>query len=90
MERVNRYVRAARAFYNLNRWIAFRIDLLGGIFSGIVAAYLVYGLDASAGRVGFALSVVLSFAGEVLYCVRFWNMAEVECEFLLFFFSFDG
>lgn len=38
MIRINRYTRAARSFYNLNRWICIRIDALGGLFAASLAA----------------------------------------------------
>jgi hypothetical protein len=37
MNRINRYTRAARTFYNLNRWICIRIDALGGAFAASLA-----------------------------------------------------
>jgi len=39
--RIDRYTRAARSFYNLNRWISVRIDVLGALFSAGLAAYRV-------------------------------------------------
>jgi hypothetical protein len=40
--RIDHYVSTSRCFYNVNRWVTVRIDILGNLFSCIVAAYLVY------------------------------------------------
>lgn len=37
LKRVDKYTRPARAFYNLNRWIGVRIDILGGLFAAGLA-----------------------------------------------------
>jgi hypothetical protein len=58
LDRIDKYTRAARTFYNLNRyfmiifvgvhlltghrWVGMRIDALGGLFSAGLAGYLVY------------------------------------------------
>lgn len=56
--RIDRYTRTARVFYNLNRWIAVRINAIGGLFSAGLAAYLVYGTASPASVTGFSLSLV--------------------------------
>jgi hypothetical protein len=57
LERINRYTRAARTFYNLNRWICIRIDAIGGAFAAALAAYLVYFQGHSAANTGFSLNM---------------------------------
>ncbi|TRM65976.1 hypothetical protein BD626DRAFT_427540 [Schizophyllum amplum] len=78
MERVNRYVRAARTFYNLNRWICVRIDALGGLFAALLAAYLVYFQDQKSSTTGFSLNMAVGFSGMILWWVRILNQFEVE------------
>lgn len=52
-------------------WIAIRSDVCGGLFSGLVSAYLVYGNDTIiASDIGFALNQILAFSGTLLYFVR--------------------
>lgn len=60
------------AFTNMyDRWIGIRTDALGGIFGGIIAAYLVYGNHSiAAGDTGFALNQVLAFSYTLLGLVR--------------------
>ena len=86
-ERVDNYVRAALTFYSINRWIGFRADLLGGLFAGAVSSYLVYGLGASASSVGFTMSLVLSFARQILWWVRLYNLVEIECKWFSYHFN---
>jgi len=57
LHRINRYTRAARTFYNLNRWICIRVDAIGGLFAAGLAAYLVYVQGHSASSTGFSLNM---------------------------------
>lgn len=66
MKRIDKYTRAARSFYNLNRWICIRMDAIGGLFSSGLATYLVYGphtLDAA--KTGFSLVMAVAFSSMV-------------------------
>lgn len=56
-KRINKYTRAARTFYNLNRWVCIRIESLAGFFAAGLAAYLVYGGGVTAANTGFALTM---------------------------------
>ncbi|EJC98299.1 P-loop containing nucleoside triphosphate hydrolase protein [Fomitiporia mediterranea MF3/22] len=62
-KRIDIYARTAR-------WVSIRMDGLGAIFAGSVAAYLVYGEHVEAGYAGFTLSVVLQFSRLILSWVR--------------------
>ncbi|QRV86056.1 ABC transporter [Ceratobasidium sp. AG-Ba] len=79
LKRIDKYSRAARTFYNLNRWISIRMDAMGGAFSAALATYLIFikkGVDAS--DTGFSLTVVVSFASGILSWVHILNDLEVE------------
>lgn len=78
LERIDCYSRSARTFYNLNRWVCIRIDLIGALFTGALAAYLVYGRTSEAGNVGFSLNMAIGFSSMILYWVRILNSAEVD------------
>ena len=66
MKRIDKYTRAARSFYNLNRWICIRTDAIGGVFSAALATYLIYGSTSpDAARTGFSLSMAVAFSGMV-------------------------
>ena len=55
--RLDKYVRTARTFYNLNRWVSVRIESLGALFAACLATYIVYGTDARAANTGFSLNM---------------------------------
>ncbi|KAH9939278.1 uncharacterized protein BXZ73DRAFT_99482 [Epithele typhae] len=76
--RVNKYVRTARAFYNLNRWVSIRIDALGAAFAAGLAAYLVYGRTTHAGNIGFSLNMAVGFSSMILWWIRVLNEFEVS------------
>ncbi|CCM01503.1 uncharacterized protein FIBRA_03559 [Fibroporia radiculosa] len=77
-ERINRYTRAARTFYNLNRWVCIRIDTLGSLFASGLATYLVYGSGLRASNIGFSLNMAVGFSGMILWWVRLVNEFEVS------------
>ena len=55
--RIDRYVRAGRTFYNLNRWVSIRLEALGAMFASALATYLVYGSNTRAANTGFLLTM---------------------------------
>ncbi|KAJ6508402.1 hypothetical protein C8R45DRAFT_967292 [Mycena sanguinolenta] len=76
--RVDRYTRAARNYYNLNRWVGIRVDILGSIFSASLATYLVYIAHSSAGDTGFLINMAVTFTQMLLWAVRSLNEFEVQ------------
>ncbi|KAI3622081.1 atp-binding cassette transporter [Moniliophthora roreri] len=78
IERINRFTRAARVFYNLNRWICIRTDLLGALFASSLAAYLVYFHGQTASNTGFSLNMAVGFSAHILWWIRFLNEFEVQ------------
>ncbi|KAJ7791234.1 hypothetical protein B0H14DRAFT_2625265, partial [Mycena olivaceomarginata] len=83
LTRIDRYTRVARNYYNLNRWVSLRIDLMGAIFSAGLATYLVYIKHASAGDTGFLLNMAITFTSLLLWIVRYINDFEVKGKFEL-------
>ncbi|KAG9012419.1 hypothetical protein FRB94_006034 [Tulasnella sp. JGI-2019a] len=81
-KRIDIYTRPARTFYNLNRWICLRIDVLGAFFGAGLASYLVYGRHSDASTTGFSLTLATSFTGMLLWVVRIGNEFEVEANSL--------
>ncbi|EJC97738.1 P-loop containing nucleoside triphosphate hydrolase protein [Fomitiporia mediterranea MF3/22] len=80
--RIDVLARTSYCFYDINRWVSIRMDFLGAIFGGVVAAYLAYGSNIPAGYAGFTLSAVLSFSAQILFWVRFYNLAEIQANSL--------
>ncbi|KAH8990840.1 hypothetical protein EDB92DRAFT_1935217 [Lactarius akahatsu] len=81
--RIDRYSRAGRAFYVMNRkvgWISLRIEFLGGLFAAGLAAYMVYvpherslSLDT-----GFSLTMAIGLSSMILMWVRVFNKFGVR------------
>ncbi|KAJ6468064.1 P-loop containing nucleoside triphosphate hydrolase protein [Mycena vitilis] len=76
--RIDRYTRAARNYYNLDRWVGIRIDMLGSVFFGGLAVYLVYIKHTGAGDTGFVLNMSIAFTQVLLWVVRSINNFEVQ------------
>ncbi|TBU53541.1 hypothetical protein BD310DRAFT_937787 [Dichomitus squalens] len=76
--RIDKYVRAARTFYNLNRWVSIRIEALGSLFASCLAAYLVYGAKTRAANIGFSLNMAVGFSSMILWWIRVLNEFEVN------------
>ncbi|KAI0068098.1 P-loop containing nucleoside triphosphate hydrolase protein [Artomyces pyxidatus] len=83
-KRIDSYIRASRTFYNLNRWVSFRIDILGGIFSAALGAYMVYGPGKGtlSSNAGFSINMAVSFSNLLFWWVRLVNMFEVQANSL--------
>ncbi|KXN81115.1 ATP-binding cassette transporter abc4 [Leucoagaricus sp. SymC.cos] len=78
MERINRYTRASRVYYNLNRWVCIRIDTISGLFAAGLGAYLVYFKSHSPSNVGFSLNMASEFDSMILWWIRNFNEFEVQ------------
>ncbi|KAH8977506.1 hypothetical protein EDB92DRAFT_772241 [Lactarius akahatsu] len=78
--RIDKYSRANRSFWNMNRWINLRIDFLGGLFAASLAAYLIYVPDERSlpSDTGFSLTMAIGFSGLILWWVRSLNEFEVS------------
>ncbi|KZO90158.1 P-loop containing nucleoside triphosphate hydrolase protein [Calocera viscosa TUFC12733] len=82
-QRADAYSRPSRTFWNLNRWIAVRMNFLGAAFSGSLAAYLTYTRrGVSASNTGFSLHMAVEFSGMILWWIRFVNGLEVSANSL--------
>lgn len=64
--------------YDLNRWINFRIEVLGALFTASLAAYLTYASNISPANIGFSLNRAVEFCMMILWVVRLFNMFQVE------------
>ncbi|QRW14592.1 ABC transporter transmembrane region [Ceratobasidium sp. AG-Ba] len=79
LKRIDKYTRAGRTFYNLNRWICIRMDALGGAFAAGLAAYMVYvRAKSDASDTGFSLTMAVAFSGGIIWWVRILNEFEVQ------------
>ncbi|KAJ7042608.1 hypothetical protein C8F04DRAFT_1252025 [Mycena alexandri] len=78
LDRIDKYTRTARTFYNLNRWICVRIDALGGMFAASLAYYLIYFQSHSPSNIGFSLNMAIGFSSMILWWVRVLNDFEIQ------------
>ncbi|KAJ3718421.1 hypothetical protein C8R42DRAFT_723772 [Lentinula raphanica] len=78
LRRIDKFSRAARTYYNLNRWITIRVDALGALLSCVLAVYLVYYRGQSASNTGFSLNMAVGFSSLILWWVRTLNEFEVQ------------
>ncbi|KAJ6574743.1 P-loop containing nucleoside triphosphate hydrolase protein [Mycena capillaripes] len=78
LDRIDKYTRTARTFYNLNRWVCIRIDVLGGLFAASLAYYLIYFQSHSPSNIGFSLNMAIGFSGMILWWVRVLNDFEIQ------------
>ncbi|RPD55478.1 P-loop containing nucleoside triphosphate hydrolase protein [Lentinus tigrinus ALCF2SS1-6] len=76
--RIDRYSRAAITHFTLNRWIMFRADTLGALFTASLALYLTYFSHLSASNTGFSFTMAAAFSGVILHVVRTFNDAEIS------------
>lgn len=80
-ERLRSYNRATETNFNLNRWVAMRVDFVTAavtVFAGWVAITKIGAI--SAGLVGFSLTSASGLAESILYVVRSMNELEVELQ----------
>jgi hypothetical protein len=60
------------------RWIAVRVESAGGLFSGVIALWLVYGQSKTSATVGFTITILNKFNRMLLNGVRKYNGLEVQ------------
>lgn len=84
MLRINTHNRPFIYLWAANRWLAFRIDVVGDLVSFFAGAFLVFSIGkVDAGSAGLSLSYAISFTENVLWLVRLYaineqNMNSVE------------
>ncbi|KAG6834827.1 hypothetical protein H0H93_007119 [Arthromyces matolae] len=82
MSLVDDYSRVSLVFNGLSRWIAVRVDALGGIFAALLGVYYVYynAAGVSASNSAFTLALAVGFGRMVLGFVQFMNMFEANVD----------
>ncbi len=76
-EKIDAHARTYWYIWLFNRWMAFRLNVIGAFFATLVAAVIVYtkGIDAS--LAGFALSFALQYSGAIMYTIRQYTSVEL-------------
>ncbi|KAJ7696072.1 multidrug resistance-associated ABC transporter [Mycena rosella] len=82
--RIDQFLRAGISFWNLNRWISVRGEILGGAFSAALGWYLVYGGGShyGAANVGFSITTAVSFTSMIVIWVRVSNSLQLDANSL--------
>ncbi|OWO99771.1 hypothetical protein B2J93_6826 [Marssonina coronariae] len=77
MTRINTHSRPFIYLWAANRWLAFRIDVVGDLVAFFAGAFVVLSIGKiDAGSAGLSLSYAISFTESVLWLVRLYAMNE--------------
>lgn len=77
MLRVNTHNRPFIYLWAANRWLAFRIDVIGDLVSFFAGVFVILSIGTiDAGAAGLSLSYALSFTENVLWLVRLYSINE--------------
>jgi ABC-type multidrug transport system fused ATPase/permease subunit len=77
MLRVNNHNRPFFFLWATNRWLAFRIDVIGDLVAFFAGTFVILSLGTiNAGSAGLMLSYAISFTENVLWLVRLYAMYE--------------
>lgn len=77
MLRINTHSRPFIYLWGANRWLAFRIDVIGDLVAFFAGAFVVLNIGSiDAGSAGLSLSYAISFTENVLWMVRLYAMNE--------------
>ncbi|KAJ4390767.1 hypothetical protein N0V93_004365 [Gnomoniopsis smithogilvyi] len=80
-ERLRGYNRASETNFNLNRWVALRIDVVTAIVTVLAGMIAISKIGIiPAGLVGFSLNNASGLSTSILYMVRMLNELEVELQ----------
>ncbi|KAL8668966.1 MAG: hypothetical protein Q9168_006429 [Polycauliona sp. 1 TL-2023] len=76
-EKIDAHARTYWYIWLFNRWMAFRLNVMGAFFAVLVAAVIIStkGIDAS--LAGFALSFALQYSGAITYTIRQYTSVEL-------------
>ncbi|CDO74329.1 hypothetical protein BN946_scf184850.g1 [Trametes cinnabarina] len=76
--RIDKYTRVNITYWNVNRWIGSRIDLIALLFATGLATYLTYASDLSASNTGFSLTMATAFSSVINQAIRVYNEFEMS------------
>lgn len=77
MLRVNTHNRPFIYLWAANRWLSFRVDVVGDLVAFFAGAFVVMSIGSiDAGSAGLSLSYALSFTENVLWLVRLYSVNE--------------
>ncbi|KAL9024118.1 MAG: hypothetical protein Q9196_006744 [Gyalolechia fulgens] len=74
---IDAYARATWYIWLFNRWLAFRLNIIGAFFAILVAVVIVSTKDIDASLAGFALSFALQYSGTITFTIRQYTNIEL-------------
>jgi ABC-type multidrug transport system fused ATPase/permease subunit len=77
-KRIDTHCRAYWHLWLFNRWMGFRLNMVGAIFAGVVAALIVSIRNIDAPLAGFALSFALNLSEAVIWMLRQYSNVELD------------
>ncbi|KAL8968092.1 MAG: hypothetical protein Q9197_005060 [Variospora fuerteventurae] len=76
-EKIDAHARAFWYIWLFNRWMAFRLNVIGAIFAILAAAVIVSAEETDASLAGFALSFALQYSGAITWTIRQYTSVEL-------------
>ncbi|KAL8748531.1 MAG: hypothetical protein Q9184_007237, partial [Pyrenodesmia sp. 2 TL-2023] len=76
-EKIDAHARAFWYIWLFNRWMAFRLNVIGAFFAILVAAVIVSAKGIDASLAGFALSFALQYSGAITWTIRQYTSVEL-------------
>ncbi|KAL8850990.1 MAG: hypothetical protein Q9221_004073 [Calogaya cf. arnoldii] len=76
-EKIDAHARTYWYIWLFNRWMAFRLNVIGAFFAVLVAVVIVSTKDIDASLAGFALSFALQYSGAITYTIRQYTSVEL-------------
>ncbi|KGO69898.1 ABC transporter, integral membrane type 1 [Penicillium expansum] len=76
--KINRHAQAWWTLWLFNRWLSFRMSIVGAIFSTVTAGLVVYLPGISASLAGFALSFALQYNSAITMALRQYANIELN------------
>ena len=67
--KIDRHCQAYWHLWLFNRWVGFRLNMIGALFTTLTAALIVSIRTIDASLAGFALSIALNLADSVIWMV---------------------
>lgn len=75
--RIDEHARAFWYMWLFNRWLGFRLNIIGAFFTILVAAVIAYATAIDASLAGFALSFALQYSTAVQWTIRQYTNVEL-------------
>ncbi|KAK0748030.1 P-loop containing nucleoside triphosphate hydrolase protein [Apiosordaria backusii] len=77
-KKIDDYTTATWHLWLFNRWMGWRMALVGSVFSSFVASLILLTPGIDAALAGFALAFALDFSGSVIWAIRLYSNIELN------------